>query len=168
MDGGSISEVMLRLSSLDIANSILAMLGGDKQVPVNCMVANFKATAGDFRVQDMLLDTPKVNITVEGNVNFADESLHLKLASKAKGFSLASLRGPILISGSFKKPSVRPDMRKVAARGSLAVGLGVMTGGIGALLPLLDFGKDRVSNCAALMSQAKSDAGIKQSDIEPR
>lgn len=166
MDGGSVSELLLRLSNLDIANSFLVLLGGDKQVPVRCMVANFKAVDGDFKVQDMLLDTPKVNIAGEGSVNFRDESLHLKLVSR--GNSLAALRGPILVSGTFKKPSVKPDMGNVVTRGGLAVGLGVLTGGIGALLPLLEFGKDKTSNCAALMTQAKADAGIRQSDIKPR
>jgi hypothetical protein len=166
MDGGTISELLLRLSNLDIANSFLALLGGDKRVPIRCMVANFKAVDGDFAVQDLVLDTPKVNITGEGHVNFADESLHLRLVSKTT--SLASLRGPIVITGPFIKPSVLPDMRKVAARGTLAVGIGVLTSGIGALLPLLEIGKKNDSNCAALMGQAKSDAGIKQSDLAPR
>jgi len=167
MDGGTVSKLLLRLSNLDIANSVTALLGGDKQVPIRCMVANFKAVEGKFEVQNLVLDTPKVNITGEGNVNFADESLHLRLVSRSKGFSLASLRGPIAVTGSFKKPSVHPE-GKVVARGGLAAGLGALTGGIGALIPLLDFGKDKESNCAALMSQAKSDAGIKQSDIAPR
>ena len=168
MDGGTVSELLLRLSNLDIANSIMVLLGGDKQVPIRCMVANFKAVEGDFKVQDLVLDTPKVNITGEGNVNFADESLHLRLVSQSKGFSLASLRGPIAVTGPFKNPSVHPEMGKVVARGGLAVVLGALTAGIGALLPLLEFGKDKDSNCAALMSQAKSDAGVKQSDIAPR
>lgn len=168
MDGGTVSELLLRLSDLDIANSIMVLLGGDKQVPIRCMVANFKAVEGDFKVQDLVLDTPKVNITGEGDVNFADESLHLRLVSHLKGFSLASLRGPIAVTGPFKNPSVHPEMGKVVARGGLAVVLGALTAGIGALLPLLEFGKNKDSNCAALMSQAKSDAGIKQSDIAPR
>lgn len=165
MDGGTVSELLLRMSNLDIANSFLLLLGGDKQIPIRCMVANFKAVAGDFTVQDLVLDTTKVNITGEGHVNFADESLHLKLVSQ--GTSLAALRGPIIISGPFKKPSVHPDMDKVAARGGLAVGLGVLTSGIAALIPLLELNKKKDSNCAGLMIQAKSDAGIKQSDIKP-
>jgi uncharacterized protein involved in outer membrane biogenesis len=165
MDGGTVSELLLRLSNLDIANSFLLLLGGDKQVPISCMVANFKAIDGDFQVQEMVLNTPKVNIAGEGHVNFADESLHLRLDSK--GNSLAALRGPILVAGTFNKPSVHPDMNKVVARGGLAVGLGVLTAGIGAMIPLLEFSKDQSSNCAELVSQAKSDASIKQSDITP-
>jgi uncharacterized protein involved in outer membrane biogenesis len=168
MDGGSVGELTLRLANLDIANSVVLLLGGDKLVPIRCMVGNFKAVNGDFQVQDLVLDTPKVNITGSGNVDFADESLRLRLVPQSKGFSLASLRGPIAIGGTFKSPTVRPEMAGVVARGSLAVALGAVTAGFGTLIPLLDFGKDQDSNCHALISQAKSDTGVKASDMVPR
>lgn len=168
MDGGNISEMLLRLSNLDMANSFLLLVGGDKDVPIRCMVVNFKAVDGDFKVQDLVLDTPKVNITGDGNVNFVDESLHLRLVATSKGFSLASLRGPILVTGTFIKPKVKPDTTKVATRVGASVGLAAVTVGAAALIPLLDFGDKKDSNCAALMDQAKSDAGIKQSDIAPQ
>ena len=167
MDGGSVSELMLRLSNLDLANSIGVLLGGDKQVPILCMVGNFIAVDGDFKVKALLLDTPKVSITGSGDVNFTDESLHLRLVSQGKGFSLASLRGPFAIGGSLKTPLVRPELGGPLARIGLAVALGVVTAGIGALIPLLDFGEDKESHCAALMSQAKSDADLKASDMKP-
>ena len=81
---------------------------------------------------------------------FTDESLHLRLVSQAKGFSLASLRGPIAVAGTFKTPTLRPELGGPAARGGLALALGAVTAGIGALLPLLEFGKNKDSNCAAL------------------
>jgi len=168
MDGGSISELLLRKSNVDIANSFLVLVRGDKNVPIRCMVANFRAVEGNFRVQDLVLDTPKVNITGDGNVNFADESLHLRLVSQSKGFSLISLRGPILVTGTLIKPKVKPDTTKVATRGAAAVGLAAVTVGVAGLIPLLDFGDNKDSNCAALMDQAKSDAGIIQSDIAPQ
>lgn len=168
MDGGSVSELMLRLSNLDVANSIGVLLGGDRQIPIRCMVGNFKAVDGDFRVETLVLDTPKVNIVGSGHANFADESLHLRLVAQGKGFSLASLRGPIAVTGSFKTPVVQLETGGALARGGLALALGAVTAGIGALIPLLDFGEDRNSNCAALMSRAKADAGVKASDLMPR
>jgi uncharacterized protein involved in outer membrane biogenesis len=168
MDGGSVGELLLRLSNLDIANSLLTMLGGDKQVPIRCMVGNFKAVKGNFTVQELVLDTLKVNITGSGHVNFTDESLNLRLVPQSKGFSLASLRGPIVITGTFKTPAVRPEMGGVIARGALAVALGAVTSGVGLLIPLLDFGEDKDSNCAALLAQARSDTGVKSSDLAPR
>lgn len=167
MDGGSVSELMLRLSNLDLANSLGVLLGGDNQVPILCMVSNFKAVDGDFIVKTLLLDTPKVSITGSGDVNFTDESLHLRLESQDKGFSLASLRGPFTIGGSFKTPLVRPELGGPLVRVGLAVALGAVTAGIGALIPLLDFGEDKESHCAALMRQAKSDTNTKASDMKP-
>jgi uncharacterized protein involved in outer membrane biogenesis len=163
MDGGSEGELTVRLANLDVANSLLLLVGGDKQIPIRCAVANFKAEKGIFTVKDLVLDTTKVNIVGEGNVNFIDESLHLRLLSRAKGFSLVTLRGPIAVTGSFQSPSVRPELGGVFARGGLAVALGLATGGLGALLPLLDLGKDQDSKCAALLSQARADAGLKAS-----
>jgi uncharacterized protein involved in outer membrane biogenesis len=168
MAGGSVGELVLRLSNLDLANSLLVMLGGDRQVPIRCMVGNFKALDGVFSVQDLVLDTPKVSITGSGNVDFTDESLNLRLVPESKGFSLASLRGPIVITGTFNSPTVRPEMSGVIARGALAVALGAVTSGVGALIPLLDFGNDKDSDCALLINQAKSDARVKTSDIAPR
>ena len=167
MDGGSVGELTLRLANLDIANSMLLLIGGDKQTPIRCMVGNFKAVDGEFRVAELLLDTPKVNITGSGNVNFNDESLHLRLVAKSKGFSLVSLRGPIAITGTFTSPAARPELGGVIARSGLAVALGTATAGLGALIPLLDFGKKKDSNCSALISQVKADVGVKASDISP-
>jgi AsmA family protein len=160
MDSGTVRELTVRLANLDIANSLLLLVGGDKQIPVRCAVANFKADKGIFTVKDLVLDTTKVNVVGQGNVNFTDESLNLRLASRAKGFSLVTLRGPIAVTGTFQSPSLRPELGGVIARGGLAIALGAATGGIGALIPLLDFGKNQDSKCAALLTQARVDAGM--------
>jgi len=133
------------------------MLGGDKQVPVRCMAGIFNATDGNFKAKALVLDTAKVNITGTGNIDFTDESLHLRLVSQSKGFSLASLRGPIAVTGSFMNPVLKPEMGAAAVRGGLAVALGVATAGLGALVPLVDFGKAGDSNCAALVGQARAE-----------
>jgi uncharacterized protein involved in outer membrane biogenesis len=168
MDSGSIDELMLRLANLDIAHSLALLVGGDRQIPIRCMVGNFKAVDGDFRVQELVLDTPKVNVRGAGHLDFRDESLHLRLVPQTKTFSMASLRGPLAISGSFKTPVLRPEMGGVIARGGLAVALGALTAGLGTLLPLLDFGNKQDSNCSVLIEQAKADAGVKASDMAPR
>lgn len=168
MEGGSVGELALRMSNLDIANSLLLLLGGDKQVQVRCMVGVFKATAGKFKAETLVMDTAKVNMTGTGHVDFADESLHLSLVSRSKGFSLASLRGPIAVTGTFLHPVLRPQLQEGILRGGLAVALGIATGGIGALIPLLDVGSAKDSNCAALIAQAGQQTGVKPSDMQPR
>lgn len=167
MEGGSVGELALRMANLDIANSLLLMLGGDKQVEVRCMVGLFEATAGRFDATTLVLDTAKVNMTGSGHVDFGDESLHLSLASRSKGFSLASLRGPIAVTGTFLKPVLRPKLQEGMLRGGLAIALGAATGGIGALLPLLDPGGAKDSNCAALIGRAGRETGVTAGDMQP-
>jgi uncharacterized protein involved in outer membrane biogenesis len=156
MEGGSVSELLVRLINLDVANAIPRLLTGDKQLPVRCMVTHLKGVDGDFKVQTLVLDTGKAVVTGTGGVNFVDEALDLKLVSKSKGFSLVALRGPINIKGTFKDPKVGPDIPQAALRGAAAIALGWATGGIGALLPLIDVGGAKDSDCAALIQEAES------------
>jgi uncharacterized protein involved in outer membrane biogenesis len=151
MDGGSVSELLVRLINLDVANAIPVLLTGDRQLPVRCMVTHLAGVQGDFNVETLVLDTGKAVVTGSGDVNFGDEALDLTLVSKSKSFSLAALRGPIHIKGTFKNPKVGPDIPRAAMRGAAAVALGAVTGGLGALIPLIDFGGAQDSNCAELM-----------------
>lgn len=166
MENGSVGELALRLSNLDIANSLLVMLGGDKQVPVRCLVGIFKASDGKFQASTLVLDTAKVNMTGTGDIDFADESLHLRLVSQSKGFSLASLRGPIAVTGSFMKPVLKPELGAAVVRGGLALALGAATAGVGALIPLVDLGKRGDSNCPALVERARTEAGVQPADLQ--
>ena len=154
MEGGSVSELLVRLINLDVANAIPRLLTGDKQLPVRCMVAHLKGASGDFKVHTLVVDTGKAVVTGSGDVNFAKEALDLKLVSKSKSFSLAALRGPINIDGTFKNPTVGPDISQAVGRGAAAVALGIVTGGPGAILPLLDFGGAKDSDCAGLIQDA--------------
>ena len=156
MEGGSVSELLVRLVNLDVANALPVLLTGDRQLPVRCMVTRLAGTHGDFKVDTMLLDTGKAVVSGTGEVDFAEEALDLTLVSKSKDFSLAALRGPIRVTGTFKNPSVRPDMKRVAGRGGVAAALGIATGGLGALLPLLDFGGEPDSTCAKVIQEAQS------------
>jgi len=154
MEGGSVSELLVRLINLDVANAIPVLLTGDKQLPVRCMVVHLKGVDGDFKAETLVIDTGKAVVTGTGAVNFAEETLDLKLVSKSKGFSLAALRGPINIKGTFKDPKVGPDLAQAVGRGAAAVALGWFTGGLGALIPLIDLGGAKDSDCAALIQEA--------------
>jgi uncharacterized protein involved in outer membrane biogenesis len=156
MEGGSVSELLVRLINLDVANAIPVLLTGDRQLPVRCMVTHLKGTDGDFKVQTFVLDTGKAVVTGTGGIDFGGEAIDLKLVSKSKGFSLAALRGPIHIDGTFKNPKVGPDVPRAVGRGAAALALGWVTGGLGALIPLVDFGGAQDSDCAALLQEAGS------------
>ena len=151
MEGGSISELVARLSNLDLARALTIYLTGDKELPVRCMVTQLEGTKGRFDVKTMVIDTSKTKITGAGHVDFAQEALALKLITKPKDFSLVALRGPIEVSGSFENPAVRPDLRNAVGRGLLAAALGFVSGGVGLLVPFVELGGEKDSDCAELV-----------------
>jgi AsmA family protein len=149
-EGGSISELTLRLSNLDLAHALGLVMRGDRQAPIQCMSARLDAVNGDFKVSSFILDTPKVQVGATGDLDFHDEKLNLVIASQAKGFSPLSLRGPLLVTGSLKSPVVHPDMHNVIKRAVMAMALAVPTAGLGLFVPLVDPGKKPGNNCVRL------------------
>lgn len=162
MNGGSLSELLLRLANLDIQNTAKVLLTGDKQIPVRCMVADFDANDGILETKALVLDSGKENITGSGTINLRDELIDLRLVAHPKDTSLIALRGPILIQGSFEKPSVRPEMGGVVARTVLAAALASIAGPLG-LVPLIDLGNAKNHDCDALMAEAKKVSAPKAS-----
>src|SRR5262249_20348222 len=80
----------------------------------------------------------------------------LALTAKSKHFSLLALRGPIVIGGTFKTPTVGPAAGPLAARVGAAIGLGFVAPPL-ALLPLIDFGGESDVDCRGVMGQAHLD-----------
>ena len=89
-------------------------------------------------------------IANEREANLLTEALALQLKTKAKHFSIGSLPAPIDIGGTFKHPSIRPDLAAVAARGGVAVALGIVGTPLAALIPTIQFGTDDKGVCSGL------------------
>jgi AsmA family protein len=103
----------------------------------------------------LVFDTTVVNIEGSGNINLKTEQMDLTLRPKPKDRSIASLRSPLYIRGTFGEPDVGPDMGRIAAKGAGAVIMGILNPLL-AVLPLIEEGKGKDSNCGQLIAQAAS------------
>ena len=83
--------------------------------------------------------------------------MDLTVVQKSKKFSLIALRPPIHVRGPFAKPNVSLDKSQIAARGIGAVALAIVNP-ILAILPLVETGKDKDSDCARLIQETKMPA----------
>ncbi len=153
MTGGEVSKLLLRLANLDIANLVPILLAGDEPVPVRCMVGELGSHNGKARLDSFVLDTEKQRIKGSGGIDFGAEQLDLRLDVEPKDMSLASLRGPILIGGSFRRPTVRPEMVQPTLRTAAAVALAFVTPPL-ALLPLVEIGTAEDAPCRELIRHA--------------
>lgn len=151
---GSISKFILEAAGLNLASAVAAKLFGDHQVQLNCMAADFAVVNGVMQTRTFLMDTDDATITAAGNINFKEESLNLTLSPESKGIRIISLRSPLYISGTFKKPDFGVDKGVVAAKAGAATVLGVAAAPAAALLALINPGPEEDSPCVPLLKQA--------------
>jgi uncharacterized protein involved in outer membrane biogenesis len=152
---GEVSDLILRLSNLDIANTLMVLVRGDRNIPIRCMVADLAWENGVMRPRQFVLDTKHTTLTGEGSADFSEEKLDLRLVSTPKGKSLVSLRGPIVVGGTFGHPSVRPDMKQLSARGAAATALAVVATPFAAVIPFLQFGGGKDAQCGEMVQTAR-------------
>lgn len=157
MRGGSVSILAMRLANLDVANALLVLLRGDRQVPVHCLVGDFKAREGVFTAQTLVLDSDKHVIFGSGTIDLRRERLDLQLRADAKDVSLAALRGPIRLQGTLASPEASPDLRQAAGRTAAAIVLGSIAGPL-ALLPLIETGNAEDQQCNRLIERSRARA----------
>ncbi|PVX34732.1 AsmA family protein [Janthinobacterium sp. 78] len=153
---GSVSQFMLELAGLNLANAVFVKIFGDKQVHLNCLASDFSVTNGQADVRRFVLDTDTAVVNVTGNVNLASETLDLDVRPRTKGARIITLRTPLYAKGTFKNPDVGPQKGPLALKAGAAVALATIVTPLAALLPLVNVDKAPDTDCAAVMAQANA------------
>ncbi len=151
---GEVSDLVLRLSNLDLANALLVLLRGDRNIPIRCLVADLAWTDGVVQPRRFIFDTEHTMLVGEGKANFEDETLDMRLVAKPKGASLVALRGPINVKGTFANPSVMPDLARLGARGVVGAALGAIAPPL-AVVPFIQLGGAKDVPCGPLLQSAR-------------
>jgi uncharacterized protein involved in outer membrane biogenesis len=152
---GTVSKLLLDQIGLNVGSIILTKLFGDKQVNINCMASDFNVTNGLMDAKTFIVDTDEAVLLVNGQINLAREQLNLTINPRSRGVHLVSLRSPIYVTGSFKKPNVNIDKGVLASKAGGAIALGTLAPVITALLPLTNVGAEGDSGCNRLLAEAQ-------------
>jgi uncharacterized protein involved in outer membrane biogenesis len=121
---------------------------------IDCFVARFEAEHGIADLRALVLDTPSVVATGEGQIDFGRETLNLRIRPSAKERRLVELATPFAIRGSLASPTVEASATGATAR---ALGRVVVSpvNLLGSLLPFVgDGGRDQGNPCLNLTAPA--------------
>jgi uncharacterized protein involved in outer membrane biogenesis len=152
---GSISKFILEAMGLNIGSVVVSKLFGDRQVQLNCMAGDFGVSDGVMRTHTFIVDTDDATITADGTINLAKEELNLAIKPESKGIRIISLRSPLYVRGTFKKPDVGVDKGVLALKAGAAIALGTVAAPAAALLALINPGPGEDSPCAKLLAQVQ-------------
>jgi len=155
VDGGEVSKFLMNAVAIDLWGLARTKLEGDDNVQIRCAIADFGVKNGVARANAIVFDTDVVNVGGDGTINLKDEQMDLKLNPDPKDKSVASLNSPLYIRGTFSQPKVAPDVKRLAVKGAGAIAMGVLNPLL-AVLPLLNKGDGKDSNCAELITAATS------------
>jgi AsmA protein len=165
--GGEISKLMMEKAGLHLWEILELKMSGDRLVKLRCGVADFGVKEGVMRTDALIFDTEVTTIIGSGSIDLGREMLDLTLNPKTKSTSPVALRSPIYIHGSLAKPVVEVDKGKVAMRGLGALALGLVNPFL-ALIPLIDAGPGKDSDCGQLVRDAHSLPQREQPKTSPR
>jgi AsmA family protein len=154
VDKGTISDLVANGLGLDVVRAVGVLIGGDSQVPLNCLVVDFQVDKGVMNARTFIIDTDAALSTGKGTVSLADEKLDLSIHGDPKKATPVALGGPIEIGGSFKKMSVGLGA-EAYARGGAAVALGALLTPVAAVLGFIDAGDVKDANCGGLEQSTK-------------
>jgi uncharacterized protein involved in outer membrane biogenesis len=157
MDNGSVSELLMKMVAIDLWGITRVKLEGDKQVKIRCVVGDFGVKNGVADANALVFDTEVVNVGGSGQIDLKNERLNLTLFPEPKDGSVASLRTPLYIRGAFSQPKVSVDMKRMVAKGAGAAALAILNPLL-MVLPLIDEGPGKDSNCGKLIAELSSAA----------
>ena len=152
---GAISKLLLEEMGLNIGNVVMSKLFGDKQVKLNCLASDLVVANGVAQARTFTLDTEDALINISGDINLAQEQLHLTINPRSKGLRIISLRSPLYVTGPFKDPNVGVDKGVLALKAGGAVLLGVMAP-VAAILPLINISGEQKTDCANLLAEVQT------------
>ena len=152
---GEISKMMMEKVGLHLWEILVLKVSGDKLVKLRCGIADFSVKGGIMHADALIFDTQITTIVATGSIDLGEEKLDLTLNQKTKDTSPVALRSPIYVHGSFAKPAVEVDKGRVAARGLGALALGLVNPLL-ALIPLIELGPGKDSDCGQLVRDAKA------------
>jgi uncharacterized protein involved in outer membrane biogenesis len=136
----------MELAGIDIAEALKFLLTKDRKVPIRCAFGDFAVRDGLMRTRALAFDTEDTIIIGKGTISLKHETLDLELRPRPKDRSILALRSPLVVGGTFKDPSFRPDFKRLGLRGAFALALGSIAPPA-ALLATLELGPGEDSGC---------------------
>lgn len=104
---GQMSHLAVELAGLDVMQGLTEWLRGDDSLPVSCARMAWKAHDGILKPTPAIVSTTDSTLWAEGTLSLKDETMDLRAHVAPKDFSLLTLRTPIRVAGSWKKPQVQ-------------------------------------------------------------
>ncbi len=168
MAGGKISLLIIEGAGIDLAELTPLLLGDDKNTDIRCIVGDFDVKDGLLTSNAFVFDTSDTNIQGDAKINLKSEALDIQVEAHPKDSSILSLRTPLTVGGTMKKPALGINPTDLAAKSAGAAVLGVLLTPFASIIPFIELGLGEDSDCRDLISQARANATKEEKKLEQK
>lgn len=156
INDGAVSRGLMEIAGLNVGNYLVGELFGDKDVKINCAAADVGITQGVLGTRLVIFDTENAVIRIDGSADFRQERLDLTIDPESKGLRVFSLRSPLYVRGTFKKPDAGVKSGPLLARGAGMLALGALVAPAAGLLALVAPSEEQPNQCEPLLKQMQA------------
>ena len=169
MEGGQLSNLVVKLIGLDVAKALGLIVTGDEPVAVRCIIGDFAVDNGVMHSRNITIDTANSNIQGKGTINLGTEKMDIELQAHQKDKTVLSLRSPINITGTLKNPSVGISPENLIVRSGVAAAASVALTPFVAALAFIEPGLGKDSDCAKMLNDMNQHTdSSKTSNLVPK
>lgn len=152
---GRFSKQLLDLAALNLGSVVVTKLfGADKEVQLNCAVADLSVQNGLARTRNVKLATPEAIVEATGQISLAQETMDLHIKPESLKWKFFSLRTPLYVRGSFANPKVGVEPGPLLLRAGAAVAAAVVAPAALALVPLTVPAAEEDAQCQRLLAES--------------
>jgi AsmA family protein len=112
---GRIESSLVSLTGLDLTSYLFSDAAQRGYTRLNCMISRFGVKNGIASVQQLILDTPDIQMIGQGWINLKNKTLSIRVKPHPRRRRIVELATPFTIQGSLLKPKM--ITHKVALRG---------------------------------------------------
>jgi uncharacterized protein involved in outer membrane biogenesis len=163
---GTVNHQAMKAIAVGLGDVLAPLLGERDTARLNCLAGRFDLSAGRARSRVLLLDTPRVTLVGEGQVDLGREQLDLQFDTETREPGLASLTVPFTVTGSLSEPRVTPD--PLGAAGNLAGGIVSLAGSIGDLVTGEDGARGDAEPCTLARAILRQGAPAASATAAPK
>lgn len=146
MGQGHISNLLIELAGLDIAEAVKYLIDKDREIPLRCAYAAFDVNDGVMTSRGLAIDTTDTAMFGQGDIDMRAEKINMRIVPQPKDRSPLTLRVPLKIGGTFKDPSFLPEAAPLILRSAAAAVLYSLAPPA-ALLALVETGPGKDIDC---------------------
>lgn len=149
---GKVSHLVIEALGIDVAQALGLVIEGDELLPMQCAVVDLQSQQGIVKPEVALIDTPVTLVLMDGKVDLQQEQLDLRFVARPENASPFTARSPILITGTFVDPNIRPKAAPIAARVLGGIALAFINP-LAAIIPFIDPGTGDHSPCGEALRE---------------